>query len=99
MAFGQQCKITFTNPPVDESVLYGGTENIQYFESVKSYCRLMQESLASVPEHIEYYSAYLDDKEKVLYCKIEVEYGRRSMQMCIDWAQNCIEQLERRDDE
>ncbi|RKJ38618.1 PadR family transcriptional regulator [bacterium 1XD42-8] len=77
----------------------GRKENIQYFESVKSYCRLMQESLASVPEHIEYYSAYLDDKEKVLYCKMEVEYGRRSMQMCIDWAQNCIEQLERRDDE
>ncbi|MCI9441163.1 MAG: PadR family transcriptional regulator [Ruminococcus sp.] len=70
-------------------------ENIRYFEELKSYCSLFLESLTAVPEHIEAYSAYIGDKEKALYWGMTVEYGRRNMQMCMDWAQSCIEQLER----
>lgn len=72
-------------------------ENIRYFEGLKAYCRTFLISLASVPEHIEAYSAYLNDQEKALYWKMTVEYGRRNMQMCMEWAQDCIEQLERKD--
>lgn len=73
-------------------------ENIRYFEGLIAYCRLLLESLASVPEHIEAYSVYLNDKEKALYWGMTVEYGRRNMQMCMEWAQNCIEQLKGNDD-
>lgn len=70
-------------------------ENIHYFEELKAYCRLFLESLSSVPEHIEAYGAYLNDREKALYWGMTVEYGRRNMQMCMEWAQSCIDQLER----
>lgn len=73
-------------------------ENIRYFKGLKSYCSLFMESLATVPEYIEEYSAYIDDREKALYWEMTVEYGRRSMQMCMEWAQSCIEQLEGIDD-
>lgn len=68
-------------------------ENIRYFEGLKSYCEIFLESLAAVPEHIETYSSYLDDRDKSLYWKMTVEYGCREMQMYIDWAQDCIDQL------
>ncbi len=72
-------------------------ENIRYFESLKSYCKMFLESLAPVPGYIEAYSAYLDDKDKALYWKMTVEYGRRNMQMCIEWAQSCIDLLKGED--
>jgi len=70
-------------------------ENIRYFESLKSYCGMFLEKLEPVPGYIEAYSGYLDDKDKVLYWQMTVDYGRRNMQMCMEWAQNCIDQLER----
>lgn len=72
-------------------------ENIRYFKGLKEYYKVFLESLASIPEHIEAYSAYLNDQEKALYWKMTVEYGRRNMQTCMEWAQDCIEQLERKD--
>lgn len=68
-------------------------ENIRYFEGLKSYCQIFLKSLADVPGHIEGYSAYLDDREKAMYWKMTVEYGRMNMQMCLEWAQSCIDQL------
>lgn len=73
-------------------------ESIRYFEALRAYCKMFLENLASVPRHIEDYSAYLGAGEKALYWKMTVEYGRRNMQMCMEWAQDCIEQLEREGD-
>ncbi len=70
-------------------------ENIRYFEGLKKYCGIFLESLVSVPEHIKAYRVYLNDKEKAMYWEMTVEYGRRNMQMCMEWAQDCIERLER----
>lgn len=75
----------------------GREENIRYFKGLKAYCSMFMESLSTVPKHIEAYSAYIDDREKALYWRMTVDYGRRSMQMCMEWAQSCIEQLERMD--
>ncbi len=72
-------------------------ENIRYFESLKTYCEMFLKSLSSVPEYIEAYSACLDDRQKALYWKMTVEYGRRNMQTCMDWAKDCIDLLEGED--
>lgn len=70
-------------------------ENIRYFEGLKFSCELFLRSLEAVPEHIENYSRYLDDREKAKYWQMTVDYGRRNLRMNIEWAQSCIEQLER----
>lgn len=69
-------------------------ENIRYFQELKACCQMFVDSLSSVPESIEAYSHYIGDRDKALYWKMTVEFGRRNMQMCMDWAQDCIEQLE-----
>lgn len=74
-------------------------ESIRYFRGLKSYCSLFLESLASVPEQIKAYSAYIDDREKALYWDMTVEYGRRIMLMNMEWAQSCIKRLERLGDQ
>ncbi len=73
-------------------------ENIRYFQSLKSYCEMFLKSLEPVPKYIEAYSGYLDDKDKALYWEMTVEYGRRNMQMCMEWAQSCIDRLEEKAD-
>ena len=69
-------------------------ENIRYFESVKESCERFLKSLESVPQSIETYGDIIGQREKVIYWQMTVEYGRRIMQMQIEWAQNCIERLE-----
>lgn len=69
-------------------------ENIRYFKRFIEEHERFLEGLTPVPEYIQTYSAYLDDKEKALYWQMTVDYGRRNMQMCIEWAKNCIKRLE-----
>lgn len=69
-------------------------ENIRYFESLKAYCEMFLKSLDSVPSQIGAYSTFLNAGEKALYWEMTVEYGRRNMQMCMEWAQHCIDRLE-----
>ncbi len=69
-------------------------ENIQYFKRFIEEHETFLEDLMPVPEYIQTYSAYLGDKEKALYWQMTVDYGRRNMQMCIEWAKNCIKRLE-----
>lgn len=68
-------------------------ENIRYFEQLKEYCGMVLKGIESVPDKIGAYSDFLDAGEKALYWGMTVEYGRRNMQMCMEWAQRCIEQL------
>ena len=72
----------------------GVDENIRYFEQVKESCELFLKSLESVPRHIDTYTDMIGQKEKALYWQMTVEYGRRSMQMQIEWAKDCIRRLE-----
>ena len=53
------------------------------------------EGLSDVPASIDFYKEYIDDKDKALYWEMTVEYGRRNMQMYIEWAQSCIDRLEK----
>ncbi len=70
-------------------------ENIAYFKGIITYCEMFLKNLAPVPQSIDAYGSNLDDQEKALYWKMTVDYGRRNMMMCTDWAKDCIEQLEK----
>lgn len=73
-------------------------DNICYFKELKAYCEMFLKSLESVPEQMGAYSNFLNAKEKALYWEMTLEYGRRNMQMCIEWAKYCIDQLERNEE-
>lgn len=68
-------------------------DNIRYFEGLKEYCGMFLQSLDGAWEHVGEYRAILDDPRKAVYWEMTIDYGRRNMQMYIDWAQNCIERL------
>jgi len=68
-------------------------DNIRYFEGLKEYCRIFLRSLDRAQEHIKEYRTFLDDPNKAVYWEMTVDYGRRNMQMHIDWAQSCIDRL------
>ena len=69
-------------------------ENIESFKKLKKMCEKFLVELEAVPKHIEAYSHYIDDKRKAVYWQMTVEFGRRNMQMYIDWLESCIERLE-----
>lgn len=69
-------------------------ENIRYFERVKERCERFLERMKAVPQLIDLYGDQIENREKALYWQLTLEYGRRSMQMQIEWAQDCIRQLE-----
>lgn len=71
----------------------GREESIRYFEGLKEYCGIFFQGLDAAAEHVNEYRAVLDDPKKAVYWEMTIEYGRRSMQMEIDWAQSCIERL------
>ncbi len=68
-------------------------ENIRYFEGLKEYCKIFLQSLDAAQAHIDEYRALVPDPEKAVYWEMTVDYGRRNMQMYIDWAQRCIDRL------
>lgn len=70
-------------------------ENICHFKSIKEICEIYLKSLELVPQYIEAYSNLIGQKEKALYWQMTVDYGRRNLQTLIDWAQDCIDQLEK----
>lgn len=69
-------------------------ENIQYFKKFKEECEQFLQSLKPVPEYIRTYGDAISAGDKSLYWQMTVDYGRRNMQMYIDWAQSCIEKLQ-----
>lgn len=69
-------------------------ENIRFFCELTAYCEVFRQSLANVPKTIAAYGNYIEEKEKTLYWEMAVDYGRRNIQMHIEWAQRCIKRLE-----
>ncbi len=69
-------------------------ESISYFKRLKEEGEKELKRLEIVPEYIEEYARFVDQREKTVYWEMTVDYGRRRAQMQIDWAQSCIERLE-----
>lgn len=67
--------------------------NIRYFENLKEYCGIFLKSLDAAQEHVEKYRSVLEDPERAVYWEMTIDYGRRNMQMYIDWTQGCIDRL------
>jgi len=68
-------------------------DNIRYFEELKEYCGIFLQGLEGTRESIRTYQSLIDDPDRSVYWEMTVDYGRRNMQMYIDWAQSCIDRL------
>lgn len=68
-------------------------ENISYFEGLKAYCGIFREGLDRAWENIRTYRDMITDPDKAVYWEMTVDYGRRNMEMYMDWAQACIDKL------
>lgn len=73
-------------------------ESIAYFQQLKAACGEFLNSLSPVPSYIQAYADAINAGDKSLYWQMTVEYGRRNMQMHMDWAQDCIDLLKKSTD-
>ncbi len=87
-----------TKTPVLMKVFFLGErsakENIGYFARIKERCERFLESMEPIPQAIEAYGEMLGRKDQERYWRMTVDYGRRIMRMQMEWAQDCIRQLE-----
>ncbi len=70
-------------------------ENIRYFEGLKEYCGIFLQSLDMAREHVGQYRDLIDDHGRAAYWEMTIDFGRRNMQMYMEWAQSCIDQIKR----
>ena len=69
-------------------------ENILYFKRLADACSNYMASFSDIESSIGFYESEYDLKDQSMYWKMTVDFGRRSLQMYIDWAKHCIEELE-----
>lgn len=75
----------------------GRQQNIEYFKKLEEACESFLKQLEAVPEYIDMYGKQIGENKKdgkTVYWQMTVDYGRRNMQMHIDWAKSCMERLE-----
>lgn len=69
-------------------------ENIEFFKKFKKDCLNFLENMNPIKNHIQMYEQQVDDRQKSLYWEMTANFGQKSMQMYIDWADDCIKRLE-----
>lgn len=68
-------------------------ENIAYFEGIASTCRQQLASFSDIDQSIDYFEGELNLRDQSPYWKMTADFGRRSLQMHIDWAEHCAAKL------
>ena len=68
-------------------------ENIAYFEGIASACRQQLASFSDIDQSIDYFESELGLQNHSPYWKMTADFGRRSLQMHIDWAECCAAKL------
>lgn len=69
-------------------------ENLAYFKRLQEECRQYLAAMEPIGESVQLYSQMLDAPQKAEYWQMTADFGKRTMQMYIDWAQACIDRLE-----
>uniref|UniRef100_UPI00359C65DD PadR family transcriptional regulator n=1 Tax=Collinsella bouchesdurhonensis TaxID=1907654 RepID=UPI00359C65DD len=68
-------------------------ENIAYFEDIANACRQQLASFSNIDKSIDYFEDALNLQDQSPYWKMTADFGRRSLQMHIDWAEHCAAKL------
>lgn len=68
-------------------------ENLDFFIQFRQMIAAYLESLEMATGNVDAYSAIIDAGQKALYWEMTLDFGKRSMQMYLDWADECIKKL------
>ncbi|RRD95330.1 PadR family transcriptional regulator [Clostridiales bacterium COT073_COT-073] len=69
-------------------------ENIEFFQQLATDCQQIMDSFASANDNINFYEKKYNLSKQSLYWKMTLDFGKRSLQMYIDWANDCAKMLE-----
>jgi len=68
-------------------------DNIAYFEGIANACRQQLVAFSGIDQSIDYFEGELELQDQSPYWKMTADFGRRSLQMHIDWAEHCAAEL------
>ena len=70
-------------------------ENLEFFKGFRQMIAEYLKGLEAIDGNIEMYAGILGDTvgDNALYWEMTLDYGKRSMQMYLDWIDKCIEKL------
>lgn len=68
-------------------------ENLQFFIGFRQAIADYLESMQSANESIDIFATMIPDRQKTIYWEMTLDFGKRSMQMHMEWADECIRKL------
>lgn len=68
-------------------------ESIRFFETFKEEMKNYFAGLQEADQYIDNFSVLIPEKEKSIYWEMTLDFGKRSMQMHMEWAESCITKL------
>ena len=68
-------------------------EGINFFEIFKNEMKNYLVKLQAADQYIDSFSAIIPKKETTVYWEMTLDFGKRNMQMYIEWADSCISKL------
>lgn len=68
-------------------------DGIRFFETFKGEMEQYLQAMQGADGYIEMFSLQIPEKEKALYWELTLDFGRRNMQMYIEWAETCITKI------
>lgn len=68
-------------------------KSLAFFEGFRGQMQKYLEALQLADGYIELFEAQVPQKDKIMYWEMTLDFGKRNMQMYIDWAGECINKL------
>lgn len=68
-------------------------ENLAFFQGFRQMIAEYIKYMDKAEEPMKVYADAVEEKTKTLYWEMTLDFGKRSMQMHLDWADSCIEKL------
>lgn len=70
------------------------SNSLNFFKELnKEYCGLLND-LQAADHSIDFYQEMVPDKRNALFWQMTADFGKRYMQMYVDWSESCIQILE-----
>ena len=70
------------------------SDGLNFFKELDKECHDALDNLKKASDSIHLYQEMLPDKKDALFWQMTLDFGRRYMQMYLDWAGSCIDLLE-----
>lgn len=94
----EPCADTDARSPILMKTFFMGelpvSHSIKFFRHLYNEYRIGLEHLEQTTGVIQSYQEIIPDRKSALFWQMTSDFGKRYMQMCLDWAEHCIHLLE-----